>query len=215
MGHDRAGIKTNLWVERWDSDQVQYAMGKIGIPGRWHAHKNVTIRPDTFRSLAVAPYSVTLDEDCNLVTQAGWVALIGGIAGTTITNKFSSTFGRIGVGTVNTPATYADTKLGGDTGSSSTTSYYMTCGAAPAIVTSSTPPTMTFSATFGTGVANFSWQEFGIDNYNTAGVTIQGLSNVILFDHGISNQGTKISGNIWTATAVLTAGYPSGTGVLS
>lgn len=215
MGHDRAGIKTDLRVERWDADQVDWAMGRLGIPGRWYQHPNVEITREQFRQLGVTPSSVTVDRDCNLVTQNGWVALIGGVAGTTITNKFSSTFGRIGAGTINTTATYADTKLGGDTGVSSTTSYYQLCGVAPTLVTATTPPSMTFQATFGTGVANFAWNEFGIDNGNASGVTIVGLANTILFDHGISAQGTKISGNIWTATAIMTAGFPSGTGAVS
>jgi len=212
---DQALVRTDFRVRRWDEDQVDWAMGRLGMPGRQRNHANVVICPREFAEHGVAPYSDTTERDCNLVVQQGWVALLGGIAGTSIVNKFSSTYGRIGVGTVSTVASYTDTKLGGDTGGSSTTSYYQACGAAPVIVTSSTPPTMTWTATFGTGVANFSWQEFGIDNYSASGVTITGLSNVILLNHGISSQGTKASGTIWTATATLIFGYPSGSGTLS
>jgi hypothetical protein len=210
MGHrDIAAITPSFHVERWDAEQVEWVRERSIAPPGWE--------PDAayFRRLGVRPYSVTHDYDCNMFLQAGYVALLGGIAGTSIVNKFSATFGRIGVGTSTTTATYADTHLTGDTGGSSTTSYYMTCGAVPTLVTSSSPPTMTFTASFATGVANFAWNEFGTDNYNTAGVTTQSLSNVIFINHGISPQGIKVSGQIWTATEVLTFGVPTGAGTVS
>lgn len=208
-------VSTDFRVRRWDAEQVDWTLGRLGVQGRQRNKANVVIGPGTFAELGVAPYSDTTDRDCNLVVQAGWVALIGGIAATSIVNKFSATFGRIGAGTVTTAAAYSDVKLGGDTGGSSTTSYYQACMAAPTIVTSSAPPSMAFTATFGTGVANFSWQEFCIDNYSASGVTTTGLSNVILLNHGISNQGAKVAGQVWTATATLNFGYPSGSGTVS
>ena len=213
---EMAGITTSFHVERWNADQVAWVLRKAGVADdpRIKNTRSLLIPPTVFRGLGVKPYSVTHDYDCNMIVQAGWVNLFGGIAGTTITNKFSSSFGRIGVGTSVTAAAYADTKLGGDTGSASTTSYYMTCGAAPTIATSSSPPSLTWTATFGTGVANFAWNEFGTDNYNTAGVTTQSLANVVFINHGISPQGTKSSGQIWTATEVLTFGVPTGSGTV-
>jgi hypothetical protein len=212
--HDVMAVQTTFHVERWDADQVDWTLGRMGIPGRWHQQDNVTLSPGDFARHGVAPYKVTHDVNCNMLVQAGWVALLGGIAGTSVTNKFSATYGRIGVGTVSTAAAYSDTKLGGDTGSGSTTSYYMLCGAAPAIATASTPPTLTFTASFGTGVANFAWNEFGTDNYSASGATTQSLSNVIFVNHGISAQGTKLSGQIWAATEIMTFGVPTGSGTV-
>lgn len=212
-----SAIRTSLLVRRWDPDQTEWVLRRISpnLVGLARTGKNVTVQPATFRAHNVEPCSVTLDEDCNLVTQAGWVSILGGVAGTSIVNKFSGTYGRIGVGTSTTTASYSDTKLGGDTGGGSTTSWYQACGAAPTLVTASTPPTMAFTATFGTSAANFAWNEFGVDNYNTSGVTIQGLSNVILLDHGVSSQGTKSSGSTWTATVTFNCGFPSGAGTVS
>jgi len=206
------GVKTSLLVRRWDEDQTRYAIRRLGLDP---AARNHQVLPGEFRKMRLDPYSVTLDEDCNMLVQAGWVALLGGIAGTSIVNKFSASFGRIGVGTSSTAAAYADTKLGGDTGGASTTSYYQLVSGAPTIATGSTPPTLTFNATFGTAVANFAWNEFGCDNYTASGVTTQSLSNVIMINHGISSQGTKAGGQTWTATVTISFGFPSGSGTVS
>jgi hypothetical protein len=206
--HEAITVRTDFRVRRWDAGQVDWTLGQMGVPGRWHQKPNLAIRPEAFARHGVAPYSDTLDRDCNLITQAGWVALLGGIAGTTVTNKLSATHARIGVGTISTAAAYTDTALGGDTGGSSTTSYYMLVSGAPVVSTAVTPPTITLAATFGTTVANFPWNEFGADNYTASGVTATGLgAGFILFNHGISAQSTKVSGQVWTATVTFSFGY--------
>jgi hypothetical protein len=205
--------QTSLRVQRWDEDQTLWTARRLGRDQR---AANIKISPAEFALAGVRPYDVTLDEDCNLITQAGWVALLGSIAGTSITNKFSATNGRICVGTSSTTAAYADTHLGGDTGGGSTTSYCELVSGAPTISTGSTPPTLAFTAVFGTGVANFAWAEFGTDNYTASGVTSQSLgAGFIFINHGISAQGTKASGQTWTATETITFGYPSGSGTVS
>lgn len=206
---EAGGVRTSFHVERWDAEQIAYVLRHLPHRPGWEPEAR------HFRRLGVRPYMATHDENCNLLTQAGWGALLGGIAGTSIVTKFSATAGRIGVGTVTTAAVYSDTKLGGDTGSASTTSYYQLVSSAPAIATGSTPPTLTFTASFGTTVANFAWQEFGIDNGATSGVTTQGLANVILLNHGNSAQGIKPNSQVWTGTAVISFGYPSGSGTVS
>jgi hypothetical protein len=210
---DHAGVRTDLMVERWDEDQTRWAHRRLGIEptGR------------IFAALRVAPYSVTVEEDCNLITATGgWAAMLGSIAGTSIGTKFSATAGRIGVGTSSTAATGHDTYLGGDTGSSSTTSYYSLCGAGPTITTTGSGAnldvcTMVFTASFGSAIANFAWNEFGTDNAAASGVYLNGLAGgpYVFLNHGISAQGTKTSGQTWTATETLTFGYPSGSGTVN
>lgn len=210
MGHaDVAAVTTSLIVERWDADQVTYVAGKTGMRYRPHVHYGFT--PETFRRFGVEPYWITRDDNCNMIVQAGWVALLGGIAGTSIATKFSATAGRIGIGTSTTAATYSDVKLTGDTGGASTTSYYKLVSSAPVIVTVSSPPTLTFTATFGTSVGNFAWNEFGADNGAADSVTTTGT----FINHGISPQGTKPSGQVWTATMILTFGVPVAAGAVS
>lgn len=210
-------VETTFAVQRWDGEQTGWIARKYerdwgGLPPR----PDFAFEPRHFAQYGVAPYSETRDENCNMIVQQGWVWLLGGVAGTTMSTKFSATNGRIGVGTSATAAAYTQTYLQGDTGSSSTTSYYQLVSGAPVITTSSTPPTLVFSASFGTGVANFAWAEFGTDNGTTSGVYLNGLAGgFLLFNRGVSNQGTKASGQTWTATQTIQFGWPSGAGSVS
>jgi len=214
---EHATVQTSLTVQRWDAEQTEWALGKFerdfgDVPHR----RDFALTPGYFSRYGVAPYSETTDENCNMIVQQGWVWLLGGVAGTTMGTKFSASNGRIGVGPSNTAAAYTQTYLQGDTGSGSTTSYYQLVSGAPVISTGSTPPTLVFSASFGTGVANFAWSEFGTDNGTTSGVYLNGLAGgFLLFNRGVSNQGTKASGQTWTATETVSFGYPSGSGTVS
>ena len=211
---EMAAVTTSLRVERWDEEQSEWTLSKLSRDTAWPADKAIT--PALFGRYGVKPYLVTQEDNCNLVTLAGWAAFLGGVGGTSITNKFSSTYGRIGIGTSTTTPTAADTTLGGDTGGSSTTSYFALAGVAPTITTSAAPATWVLAASFSGSVANFAWQEFGTDNYNSSGVTATGLGgNLVFINHGLSNQGTKTSGQTWTATETISFGYPSGSGTVS
>jgi hypothetical protein len=209
---DAAGIHTDFQVERWDAEQTDWVMKKIiaenrDLPG-------LELTPRLFRRLGVRPYSVTIDRDCNLVVQAGWVALLGGVAGTTMSPKFGAANARIGVGTSSTAAAFANTTLTGDTGAGSTTSYFKLCSGAPAIATGSSPPTLTFTAVFGTAQANFAWNEFGSDA-GTADSVSNTTTGGTFFNRGVSAQGTKAAGQTWTATETISFGFPSGSGTVS
>jgi len=211
-----ATVQTSLNVKRWDAEQTEWLTRKYG---RWGdlppAAPDFAFRPRHFAAYQVAPYSETQDDNCNAVVQQGWVWLLGGVAGTTMSTKFSASNGRIGVGTSNGANTWGTTYLIGDTGSSSTTSYYQLVSGAPTITTSSGPATLVFSASFGTGVGNFAWQEFGTDNATASGVYLNGLAGgFALFNRGISNQGTKASGQTWTATETISFGYPDASGIV-
>jgi hypothetical protein len=208
--HEFATVQTRLDVRRYDADQTRWAAERLGITSprvlsRDEAEWDLHVSESAFDQLGVQAYSHTFEENCNLITTAGWAALLGSAAGTSIATKFSATSARIGVGTVSTAATSADTKLGGDTGSASTTSYYALVSSAPVITTTATPCTLVFTASFATGVANFAWAEFGTDNYTASSVYGQGA---VFLNHGISSQGTKASGQTWTVTETLSFGYP-------
>ena len=213
-----AAVSTSLLIRKWDEDAVRYVLGKanrdsLALLARG---ENVTVHPATFTKYKVEPYETWQRDNVNNVLQAGWVALLGGIAGTSITNKFSATNGRIGVGTSSTAVSYTQTALQGDTGGASTTSYYKLVSGAPTISTGSSPPTLVFTSAFGTGVANFAWNEFGTDNYTADGVTTTGLgAGVIFFNRGQVAMGTKASGQTWTATETISFGFPSGSGTVT
>jgi hypothetical protein len=196
-------VRTSFNVKRWDAEQTEWVARKANEQALDVIRRggDVTIRPALFEYYGVVPYLETQEDDCNLVTQAGWVAILGSIAGTSIATKFSASAGRVGAGTVSTAAAYADAHLGGD--GNSTTAWYKLVSGAPTIATGSTPPTLTFNATFGTAAANFAWAEFGTDNGASDSNTVSG----VFLNHGISSQGTKASGQTWTATETLTFGF--------
>lgn len=52
-----------------------------------------------------------------------------------------------------------------------------------------------FRATFTSGAGNYSWQEFGVFNASTSGT---------MLNRGVSNQGTKTSGQSWAPTVAIT-----------
>lgn len=196
-------VSTSLRIRRWDADQTAWTLRRADrhALSLLNRGKDVTVSPETFARYGVEPYLETQDDDCNLVTQAGWVAILGSIAGTSIATKFSASAGRVGAGTVSTAAAYTDAHLGGD--GNSTTAWYKLVSGAPTISTGSTPPTLVFSATFGTAAGNFAWAEFGTDNGASDSNTVSG----VFLNHGISSQGTKASGQTWTVTETLTFGF--------
>jgi hypothetical protein len=208
--HSMAGIRTDLMVERWDAEQVSWVTSRSGQRPGWEPGKSA------FAALRVKPYLITVDQDCNNAVQGGWLALISGISasGTAPTHVFDGTHARIGVGTSSSAIAWTQTTLQGDTGVASTTSYFKLVSGAPTVSTGSSPATMVFTAAFGTGVANFSWQEFGTDA-GTADSVSNSTTGGTFFNRGLSNQGTKISGQIWTATETISFGYPSGSGTVS
>ena len=211
-----AAVATSLLIHKWDADQTEFVLRKADRDSLALLKKgrDVRVLPETFARYKVEPYEVFQRDNANMILQAGWAALLGGIAGTSITTKFSATAGRIGVGTSTTAAAYTQTALQGDTGSGSTTSYYQLVSAAPSITTASTPPTLVFAATFGTAVANFAWNEFGTDNYTASSVTNASTGGIFI-NRGVVAMGTKASGQTWTATETISFGYPSGSGTVS
>ena len=65
-----------------------------------------------------------------------------------------------------------------------------------ALMSAATP---SFAATFGTGVANFVWAKFGIDQ-GTADSTTEVAT---LLNAAVSAQGTKAAGQTWATTATV------------
>lgn len=186
MGIDMAH-GTTLWrVDRWDADQTSWVQTRTGLAA-----------PDAqdFRRLDVAPY-LSSELLGNLITTAGWTRLMslltaGGGQALTATSV------RIGVGNGSTSESYSDTDLAAAAGSSNR--YFQPVSGGGSLGTR----TLTFAATFGTSDGNFAWSEFGVD-VGTPTVSGGTTVNALLFNRkaGIA-QGTKASGQTWTATATL------------
>jgi hypothetical protein len=160
----------------------------------WRINWQVAKYKDDAAFRAGRPYEVN-DVPGNLLTTAG----IGRIA-TLLTagtgNLIGSTTARVGVGNGVGTAAIGDTDLSAAAGSANR--WFQTC-------TVTTPSNvLTFAATFASADGNFAWNEFGID-IGTATVTSGNTVNAVLLNHKTSiAQGTKASGQVWTATATIT-----------
>jgi hypothetical protein len=182
-------VGTTLWrVDRWDEEQTRWVKTRTGLAAP---------TGDDFKRLRVESYETT-ELLGNLITNAGWTRLMNLLTAQGGTQALSATATRIGVGNSNTAEAYTDTDLGASAGSSNR--YFQPVSGAGSLGTR----TLAFSATFGTADGNFAWNEFGID-VGTPTVTGGTTVNALLFNHkaGIA-QGTKASGQTWTATATLT-----------
>lgn len=180
------GFGSTRWrVDRWDTDQTRWVKSQSGL---------VAPTADDFRRLHVQPYKTT-ELVGNLITNAGWTRLMNLLTNQGATQALDATHARIGVGNSNTAEAYADTDLGAAAGSANR--WFQLVSGAGTLGTR----TLAFSATFGTADGNFAWNEFGIDFGTASGNTV----TAPLFNHkaGIA-QGTKASGQTWTATATIT-----------
>lgn len=184
---DRA-FGTTVWgVQRWDQEQTAWASRKLGRD------------PEAmdFRALGVRPYHVS-EVRGNLITTAGWTRLMNLLTNQGGTQALTSTAVRIGVGDSNTAEAYGDTDLGAAAGS--THRWFQPVSGSGTLGTR----TLQFSATFASADGNFAWNEFGLD-VGTPTVSAGNTVGTLLFNHKANiSQGTKASGQSWTATATIT-----------
>lgn len=182
--HDPQLWRCEWGIQRWDEDATSWLKDKLGrdpIDRDFHKYRIRSFK-DSFVS-------------GNLLTTAG----LGRIA-TLVTagtgNLISSTTARVGAGNGAGSAAIGDTDLGAAAGSANR--WFQTC-------TVTIPSNVwTFAATFASADGNFAWNEFGID-IGTATVTSSATVNAVLLNHKTSiAQGTKASGQTWTATATIT-----------
>ena len=182
MSADRFNWNCNWSVRKWDEDAVEYLTRKLG-----RAPKGAD-----FAAARIDPYEDNFIAG-NLLTTAGLgriTSLITGSGGT----AFNTANSRIGVGDGTTAVAIGDTDLSALSGA--THRFFQLVDSAPG----HTDGVMTFVATFGSSDGNFHWQEFGIDNGTASGTTV----TAPLLNHKLSDQGTKTSGQSWTATATVT-----------
>jgi hypothetical protein len=182
-----AGRGTTLWrIDRHDADQTAWVQRRSGIAAPQGAD---------FARFGVAPYE-TSELTGNLITNAGWTRLMNLLTNQGSTQALDATHARVGVGNGTTPAeAYADTDLAASAGS--TNRWFQLVSGAGSLGTR----TLTFTASFGTADGNFAWNELGLDFGTASGNTV----TAPLFNHKVGlAQGTKASGQTWTATATLT-----------
>jgi len=105
--------------------------------------------------------------------------------------------GRIGAGNSTTAA--ADTQTDLQAAAGAANRWFQVLSTGPTVSTDQ----LSMAAAFGTADGNFAWQEFGID-IGTPTVVSAATVNATLLNRAVSAQGTKASGQTWTATATIT-----------
>jgi hypothetical protein len=180
---------TTRWtIRRYTEKDTEFVENELGV---------YAPTDEAFNYLRVRPYMVSQAVG-NLITNNGWTRLMSLLTNQSATQALDSTHTRIGVGNSNTAEAYTDTDLGAAAGSANR--WFQPVSGAGTLGTR----TLSFSASFGSSDGNFAWNEFGIDV--TAGAATAGNTvGALLFNHkaGIA-QGTKASGQTWTATATIT-----------
>lgn len=174
----------SLAVARWDAEQTAWAAASLGRqPGGID-----------FADLGIAPYLETQVEH-NLLTTAG-IGRIVTLLNAGTGNLIASTTVRVGTGNGAGSAAIGDTDLSAAAGSANR--WFQTC-------TVTVPSNvLTFVAVFGTADGNYAWNEWGAD-VGTATVSSGNTVGAVLLNHKTSiAQGTKASGQTWTATATIT-----------
>jgi hypothetical protein len=129
------------------------------------------------------------DYEGNILLTAGITRLLNLLTGAGGT-AYNATNCRIGVGNSTTAAAVGQTDLQG------ASKYFKLVSSAPGV----SGNVVTFTAAFGSGVANFTWEEWGIDNGTTDGTTVVAP----LLNRRVEAMGTKASGSTWTVTATIT-----------
>lgn len=125
----------------------------------------------------------------NLLLNAGITRMLNLLVGAGGT-AFNAANTRIGVGNSTTAAAASQTDLQG------ASKYFKLVDSAPSV----SAQTATFVATFGTAVANFAWEEFGIDNGTADGTTV----TAPMLNRRVVAMGTKGAGATWTLTVTIT-----------
>lgn len=110
-----------------------------------------------------------------------WSLVIG-----TSGNTFTSATATIGMGDSSIPASPEQTDL-----QATTNTAYV--GMTPGFPTAPAAGKVQFQAIFGPQIGNFAWNEFVVRQANS----------MVCIDRGVQVNGTKIAGQVWTATITL------------
>lgn len=176
-------------VDKFDRHQLAAA-------AKWHGIRYREPNGDELLAWATANHIdvESVEVEGNLLTTAGLTritSLITGAGGT----AYNAANTRIGVGDDATAAAIGNTDLTAIAGSTHRQF---------ALADNSTPTTsagvITIRATFGTSLANFHWQEWGVDNGTANGTTV----TAPLLNHKVTDLGTKTSASSWVFTITIT-----------
>jgi hypothetical protein len=186
--------RTGLVVRKWDLEQTIWAQRRLDM------HESQTVQERQFNALKLRPYEIS-EWEGNLITQVGWGDMFTGFFGSQA-SLFSTTVGRIGIGTSTSATVATDTALGSVSGM--TGNNWILSGSNPTLASNVTPCTVVITASFGTTAAVGAWNEFAIDHGTASGgPTTAAVGHMINHSSWSSGgPGTKGAAT-WSATATL------------
>jgi hypothetical protein len=176
-------------VDKYSPEQVEYVRSKTGL-----------LEPtgSDFQNLNLTPEDGIFEAEGNALTTAGLTritSLINGAGGQALTNTAT----RIGVGNSTTAFAVGQTDLQASAGASNR--FFMTMDAT---YPSTSAGVITARATFGTGDANFAWEEWCLD-IGTPTVSSGTTVNATMLNRRVpGSMGTKASGASWVFTVTVT-----------
>ncbi len=200
--HDRSNHSTRWQITRFSEDVFMnrvkslwdkasealilagyyFRHGNIAAYEKWKALSDVLMAEGESNA-----YNISVIEG-NILLNEGINALWNIACGNGSETAWNNANARLGVGDSSTAENATQTDL-----QASTNKLYKAMdGGYP---TSGTSQKGTWKSTFGSSEANYAWNEFVIDNGGTALKTM---------NRKVSSQGTKISGQIWAASADIT-----------
>lgn len=182
-------------VEKFDLDAIAKARAFFNSPD--------DVEPVGWQlQAAAAPYETVVEEG-NLLVRQGLRRLMDRLFGTASNQAMDATHARIGTGDDATAAAATNTDLTAAAGSTHRQFQLVDSGT---VGTGASSGVMTYVATFGTGVGNYHWQEWGLDGGTASGTTVttEGNTTPGLFNHKVTDLGTKTSAASWVFTITIT-----------
>lgn len=194
MANDGFTWKAHAHVDKFTAEQVEACKKELAL-GR---------DPTGAELIAFCDPVETADAPGNLVTRIGLQRFGNRLIGTGSWAAINATTGRIGVGNGTTAAAVTDTDLSAAAGAANR--QFLVFDSAPTVGTGATSGVYTFVATFGTGVGNFAWQEWGIDGGTASGTTVttDAPTTPGLINHQVISLGTKTGAQTWVMTVTIT-----------
>lgn len=181
-------------VDKYSPEQVEWVRKLTGISEPKAATLRLYFKSPELGSVEAEGnilVTVGLARITNLITGGGGAA-------------FTAAQAVCGVGSISTASNVADVHLGGD--GSSATAYYQLIDSAPTVNNGQ----ISVVSTFGTGVANFSWNEWCwaiATGTITAGSTLSAVgTSPVMLNHKVTPLGAKSAGSAWALnTSVVIA----------
>jgi hypothetical protein len=195
--HDSIKWDVLATIEKFDASDIEaYArQGRFETVDR--SDGGLYVPRHEIVAAGIQPYEVVTSTG-NLLTTAGVTRIWNLVTNQGATQAFDSTHTRVGVGNTGNAAgseAAGDTDLAASAGS--TNRQFKTVGGAGTVSTN----TLSFTATFGTSLANFAWNEWGIDQGTADATTVTApLLNHKIVSGGL---GTKTSSASWAFTVTV------------